>query len=146
MTEPAVCGAERLHAHGGVRAIACDREPGHAGDHAGWCRECELANDDLSDGWGAVPRSGTAGDSTPTSRCLPDRASQGDTMTDNRTDDPFTQQLTKTLRGDVEQAMRPAVDQVIANAIRPWKRFTLWLLVGYLVLCGLSAAQFILLK
>lgn len=51
MTEPAVCGAERLHAHGGVRAIACDREPGHAGDHAGWCRECELANDGLSDGW-----------------------------------------------------------------------------------------------
>lgn len=65
-------------------------------------------------------------------------------MTDNRTDDPFTEQLTKTLRGDVEQAMRPAVDQVIANAIRPWKRFTGWLLVGYGVMCALSIVQAVL--
>lgn len=50
------------------------------------------------------------------------------------------------LRAEIDQAMRPAVDQVIANATRPWKRFTGWLLVGYIVLCGLSVAQFILLK
>jgi hypothetical protein len=77
--------------------------------------------------------------------------------------DPFTEQMTQALRdgrikvvggedrpavnelrSDIEQAMRPAVDQVIANAIAPWRKLTVWLLTGYGVMCVLSIAQFVL--
>lgn len=83
-------------------------------------------------------------------------------MTDNRPD-PFTEHLTQALRdgrikmvgdedrpaanttdqlrGDLEQAMRPAVDTVIADATRPWRRFTFWLLAGYLLLGTLTVIQ-----
>lgn len=30
------------------------------------------------------------------------------------------------------------------DSVRPWRRLTFWLLVGYLVLLGLSIAEFVL--
>lgn len=77
--------------------------------------------------------------------------------------DPFTEQMTQALRdgrikvvggedrpavnelrSDLEQAMRPTVDQVIANAIAPWRKLAFWLLTGYGVMCVLSIVQAVL--
>lgn len=52
---------------------------------------------------------------------------------------PAADDTSDQLRDDTEQAM--TVDQVIANATRPWKRFTFWLLVGCVLLGTLSVVQ-----
>jgi phage portal protein BeeE len=59
-------------------------------------------------------------------------------------DRPAVDDTTDQLRSDIEQAMRPTVDQVIANAIAPWRKLTFWLLTGYGVMCVLSIVQFVL--
>lgn len=48
------------------------------------------------------------------------------------------------LRAEIDQAMRPAVDQVIANATRPYKRLIVWLDLTLAVLAVLSIVQLVL--
>lgn len=47
----------------------------------------------------------------------------------------------EALREEIETAMRPAVDQVLANATRPWRRIVVWLAIAYLVLLTASIVE-----
>jgi len=50
------------------------------------------------------------------------------------------------LRDRLEQAMRPAVDQALANATRPYKRLIVWLGITIAVLMVLVVVQWLVIR
>lgn len=49
----------------------------------------------------------------------------------------------EALREEIDRAMRPAVDKVLADAKRPYQRMVFWLLAGYAVLVIASIVQWL---
>lgn len=47
------------------------------------------------------------------------------------------------LRQQIGNAMRPAVDQVISEVTRPYRRAIIWLGVGYFILSAASILQWV---
>lgn len=66
-------------------------------------------------------------------------------MADRPEVDPFTRNmetaLTDELRQQMHDTIAPVAEQVIANAVRPWRRLVFWLGLGYGVLVILSIVQ-----
>lgn len=59
-------------------------------------------------------------------------------MTERPEVDAFAEQL----RADMESSLRPVVDQVLADAVRPWRRAVFWMGVGYAALITASVVQY----
>lgn len=70
-------------------------------------------------------------------------------MTERPEPDEFSRNMEKALTGaELRQQMHdtiaPVAEQVIANAVRPWRRLVFWLTIGYGVLIVASVVQAVL--
>jgi hypothetical protein len=60
--------------------------------------------------------------------------------------DPLAQAVLDSMeatRRAVEAEIRPVAEQVIADAVRPWRKAVFWLALGYAVMAALSIAQWV---
>lgn len=57
---------------------------------------------------------------------------------------PHPSPVRDQLAEDMETALRPVADQVIADVRRPYRRLIFWMVAGYVVFVGVSIVQAIL--